>query len=87
MWAEQEYAMQSDSHGLKVYGEFNDGFGRGVRVQESTPARPRCVDILHDHYSQGACSARLTRLMAIRLIDALQKFLAEDVQPMTDLQD
>jgi hypothetical protein len=77
--------MRSDD--LKVYTEFKDGYGRAVRVQESTPARPRCVDIFHDHYSQGACSARLTRPMAIRLIEALQKFLAEDMQPMIDLQD
>jgi hypothetical protein len=79
--------MQLGSNHLKVYAEFTDGLGRGVRVQESAPARPRCVEIFHDHDSQGAFSARLTRPMAIRLIDALQKFLAEDMQPMIDLQD
>ena len=79
--------MPQGSGDLRVYVEFKDGHGRGVRVQESTPARPRCVDIFHDHYSQGACSTRLTRPMTIRLIEALQKFLAEGMQPMIDLQD
>ena len=70
--------MKRTERGFAIYADFNDEYGKNIRIQASSLATKRCVWIQNEvteYMGATFANAHLTVPMARRVIKALQQFI------------